>query len=67
MIQRIPGVRGAQAFLHRSAEGIAIIDPGYTGSFTAVLRFLDALEEHDDVTRLSSNADIPDAVMERLA
>jgi YebC/PmpR family DNA-binding regulatory protein len=33
----------------------------------AVLRFLDALEEHDDVTRLSSNADIPDAVMERLA
>ena len=41
MIQRIPGVRGAQAFLHRSAEGIAIIDPGYTGSLPAVLRFLD--------------------------
>lgn len=33
----------------------------------AVLRFLDALEEHEDVTRLSSNADIPDAVLEQLA
>jgi YebC/PmpR family DNA-binding regulatory protein len=33
----------------------------------AVLRFLDALEDHEDVTRLSSNADIPDAVLERLA
>jgi YebC/PmpR family DNA-binding regulatory protein len=33
----------------------------------AVLRFLDALEDHEDVTRLSSNADIPDAVMETLA
>lgn len=33
----------------------------------AVLRFLDALEEHDDVTRVHSNADIPDAVLEALA
>jgi len=33
----------------------------------AVLRFLDALEDHDDVTRVSSNADIPDAVLEQLA
>ncbi len=32
-----------------------------------VLRLLDALEEHDDVTRVSSNDDIPDAVMEQLA
>lgn len=42
MIHQIPGVRGAQAFLHRSAEGTAIIDPGYTGSVKAVLRFLQA-------------------------
>ncbi|HEX9096956.1 MAG TPA: MBL fold metallo-hydrolase [Candidatus Dormibacteraeota bacterium] len=41
MIRPIPGVRGAQAYLYRSAEGIAIIDPGYTGSVKAVLRFLD--------------------------
>jgi glyoxylase-like metal-dependent hydrolase (beta-lactamase superfamily II) len=40
VIQRIPGVRGAQAYLHRSREGLAVIDPGYTGSFRAVLRFL---------------------------
>jgi len=33
----------------------------------AVLRFLDALEEHDDVTHVHSNADIPDAVLEALA
>jgi YebC/PmpR family DNA-binding regulatory protein len=33
----------------------------------AVLRFLDALEEHDDVTHIHSNADIPDAVLEALA
>jgi glyoxylase-like metal-dependent hydrolase (beta-lactamase superfamily II) len=40
VIQQIPSVRGAQAYLHRSAEGLAIIDPGYTGSFRAVLRFV---------------------------
>jgi YebC/PmpR family DNA-binding regulatory protein len=33
----------------------------------AVLRFLDALEEHDDVTHIHSNAEIPDAVLEALA
>lgn len=33
----------------------------------AVLKFLDALEEHDDVTHVYSNADIPDAVLEALA
>ena len=33
----------------------------------AVLRLLDALEEHDDVTRVHSNADIPDAILEALA
>jgi YebC/PmpR family DNA-binding regulatory protein len=32
-----------------------------------VLKFLDALEEHDDVTHVFSNADIPDAVLEALA
>ena len=32
-----------------------------------VLRLLDALEEHDDVTSVYSNADIPDAVLEALA
>jgi glyoxylase-like metal-dependent hydrolase (beta-lactamase superfamily II) len=40
VIAPIPGVRGAQAFVHRSDEGLAIIDPGYTGSFRAVLRFV---------------------------
>jgi glyoxylase-like metal-dependent hydrolase (beta-lactamase superfamily II) len=39
VIERIPGVRGAQAYLYRGAQGSAIIDPGYTGSFRAVLRF----------------------------
>ena len=40
MIRRIPGVRGAQAYLYDSREGLAVIDPGYTGSFRAVLRFV---------------------------
>jgi glyoxylase-like metal-dependent hydrolase (beta-lactamase superfamily II) len=40
VIERIPGVRGAHAYLHAGAEGTAIIDPGYTGSSRAVLRFL---------------------------
>jgi glyoxylase-like metal-dependent hydrolase (beta-lactamase superfamily II) len=40
VIAPIPGVRGAQAFVHRTGEGLAIIDPGYTGSFRAVLRFV---------------------------
>ena len=40
MIRRIPGVRGAQAYFYRSARGTAVIDPGYTGSSRAVLRFL---------------------------
>ena len=33
----------------------------------AVLKLLDALEEHDDVTHVYSNADIPLAVLEALA
>lgn len=33
----------------------------------AVLRLLDAIEDHDDVTKVSSNAEIPDAVLEALA
>jgi glyoxylase-like metal-dependent hydrolase (beta-lactamase superfamily II) len=40
VIYRIPGVRGAQAYLYESRAGLAVIDPGYTGSFRAVLRFL---------------------------
>jgi len=32
-----------------------------------VLKLLDALEEHEDVTRVYSNAEIPDAVLETLA
>jgi glyoxylase-like metal-dependent hydrolase (beta-lactamase superfamily II) len=42
VIRPIPGVRGAQAYLYKSGKGVAVIDPGYTGSFRAVLRFLDA-------------------------
>ena len=41
MIRRIPGVRGAHAYLHHSREGLAVIDPGYTGSHRAVLRFVE--------------------------
>jgi YebC/PmpR family DNA-binding regulatory protein len=33
----------------------------------AVLKLLDALEEHEDVTHVYSNAEIPDAVLEALA
>jgi glyoxylase-like metal-dependent hydrolase (beta-lactamase superfamily II) len=44
VIAPIPGVRGAHAYVHRSDEGLAIIDPGYTGSVRAVLRFV---EEQD--------------------
>jgi glyoxylase-like metal-dependent hydrolase (beta-lactamase superfamily II) len=40
VIRPIPGVRGAQAYLHSSAEGLAIIDPGYTGSSRAVLQLV---------------------------
>jgi glyoxylase-like metal-dependent hydrolase (beta-lactamase superfamily II) len=36
----VPGVRGAQAYLYESSDGLVVIDPGYTGSSTAVLRFL---------------------------
>ncbi len=41
MIRQIPGVRGAQAYLHHNREGLAVIDPGYTGSHRAVLRFVE--------------------------
>jgi glyoxylase-like metal-dependent hydrolase (beta-lactamase superfamily II) len=40
VIQRIPGVRGAQAFLYASGDQLAVIDPGYTGSYRAVLQFI---------------------------
>jgi glyoxylase-like metal-dependent hydrolase (beta-lactamase superfamily II) len=48
VIKRIPGVRGAQAYLCRTGEGTAIIDPGYVGSHRAVLRFLQAQGERAD-------------------
>ncbi len=34
-------MRGAQAYIHQHREGLAVIDPGYTGSFRAVLRFVE--------------------------
>lgn len=37
------------------------------GDAPDVLRLLDTLEEHDDVTHVYSNAEIPDAVLEALA
>jgi glyoxylase-like metal-dependent hydrolase (beta-lactamase superfamily II) len=40
MIRPIPGVRGAQAYVYESGKGLAVIDPGYTGSVRAVLRFV---------------------------
>jgi glyoxylase-like metal-dependent hydrolase (beta-lactamase superfamily II) len=40
VIEAIPGIRGAQGYLYAGDEGLAVIDPGYTGSFRAVLRFL---------------------------
>jgi glyoxylase-like metal-dependent hydrolase (beta-lactamase superfamily II) len=42
VIRQIGGVRGAHAYLYQGAEGLAVIDPGYTGSFRAVLNFLRA-------------------------
>jgi hydroxyacylglutathione hydrolase len=42
MIEPIAGVRGARAYYVRNSAGTAIIDPGYTGSVAAVLRFLQA-------------------------
>lgn len=40
MIERIPGVRGAQAYLYQAGESLAVIDPGYTGSHRAVVQFI---------------------------
>ncbi len=42
MVLRIPGVRGAQAYLVERAQGLVVIDPGYVGSHRAVARFLAA-------------------------
>jgi glyoxylase-like metal-dependent hydrolase (beta-lactamase superfamily II) len=39
-VERIPGIRGAQGYLYDGPEGRAVIDPGYTGSAGAVIRFL---------------------------
>jgi glyoxylase-like metal-dependent hydrolase (beta-lactamase superfamily II) len=40
VIERIPGVRGAQAYLYHDTNGLAVIDPGYTGSYRAVMQFI---------------------------
>lgn len=40
MIWPIPGVRGAQGYAQRSDHGLAVIDPGYTGSSRAVLQLV---------------------------
>lgn len=58
------GVRVQSAAVELVPKSLAPVTPD---DAPAVLRFLDALEDHEDVTRLSTNADIPDAVMERLA
>jgi YebC/PmpR family DNA-binding regulatory protein len=58
------GVRAQSAAVELVPKALA---PVSSDDAPAVLRFLDALEDHEDVTRLSTNADIPDAVMERLA
>jgi len=42
LIHRIPGVRGAQAYLFEGPDGLAVIDPGYTGSHRAVIRFIES-------------------------
>jgi YebC/PmpR family DNA-binding regulatory protein len=59
-----PGVKVQSAAVELVPKTLA---PVSAEDAPAVLRFLDALEEHDDVTRVSSNADIPDAVLELLA
>ena len=43
---------------------VAVDDPEKAA---ALIRLLDALEENDDVQTVTSNAEIPDDVMERLA
>ncbi len=43
MIHVIPGLRLAQAYLLSRPEGLAVIDPGYTGSHRAVLGFMSGL------------------------
>jgi glyoxylase-like metal-dependent hydrolase (beta-lactamase superfamily II) len=40
LILPIPGVRGAHSYLVEGADGLAVVDPGYTGSYRAVLRFI---------------------------
>ncbi len=42
-IQRVPGVRGANAYLMTSPEGIALIDTGFPGNLRPVLRLLTSL------------------------
>lgn len=44
MIHCIPGTRGAQGYLVSTDDGLAVIDPGYTGSASAVLAFLGVLD-----------------------
>ncbi len=48
----------------RPTVTVALDDPDRAA---ALLKLLDALEENDDVQTVYSNADIPDAVMERVA
>jgi YebC/PmpR family DNA-binding regulatory protein len=60
--------KGAPAIESATVELIArtTLDVGKDDA-PAVLRLLDALEEHEDVTHVYSNAEIPDAVLEALA
>ncbi len=40
MVHTVPGLRLAHAYLVERPDGLAVIDPGYTGSHGAVLRFV---------------------------
>ena len=48
----------------RATVEVMVDDPDRAA---ALVKLLDALEDNDDVQTVYSNADIPDAVMERLA
>ncbi len=43
-----------------------MIEVGEEGLATKILKLMDVLDDHDDVDRIFSNADIPDEVMEKV-
>ena len=61
--QRLAGEKGHEESVDLSLEPTQLVPVPDEGEAKKVLRLLEAIDDHDDVQAVHSNADIPDEVL----